>query len=244
MAQLGLLATRDGFRSIGTRRPVLNAVRVAINLAAMIMFNLSLTYLMLAETVTLFFAAPLFITALSAPLLGERIGWRRWTAVVVGFAGVMVVMQPGTEAMHPAALLPVGAALLYACVNITTRMLSRTDSSHTLVIFSNVGYCLGTGLAAPFAWIAPAPADVALLFGLGVAAVIAQYFHVTAVRFAQVSLLASFEYTAIFWAALLGFAVWGEVPETHVWLGIAIIVGSGLYILYRESVVARRRSEA
>jgi drug/metabolite transporter (DMT)-like permease len=239
VVQLGVLTARGGIPSLRTERPLLNLVRVTTNLSAMILYNLSLKYLMLAETVTLFFAAPLFLTALSWPLLGERIGWRRWSAVVVGFAGVMVVMQPGTEAMHPAALLPVGAALLYTFFNITTRILSRTEASHTLIVYSNIAYCVGTGIVLPFVWIAPAGADVALLLVLGAAAVAAQYFHVTALRFTQISVLAPFEYTALFWAALLGFAVWSEVPEPHVWIGIAIIVGSGLYIIYRESAVAR-----
>ncbi|MSO93899.1 MAG: DMT family transporter [Rhodospirillales bacterium] len=237
---LGFVLARGGIVKLRTQRPFAHAARVGVMLTAMILYNLALKYLMLAETVTLFFAGPLFITALSAPLLGERIGWRRWGAVAVGFAGVIVVMQPGTEAMHPAALLAVGAALFYAFVNITTRILSRTEASLALVLYSNVGICLGTGLAAPFQWIAPATGDVALLFALGAAVVVAQYFHVTAIRYAQVSLLAPFEYTAIFWAALIGFAVWGEVPAATVWLGIAIIVGSGLYILYWESVAARK----
>ena len=237
---LGFVLVRGGIATLRTQRPFTHALRVGVMLTAMILYNLSLKYLMLAETVTLFFAGPLFLTALSAPMLGERIGWRRWTAVVVGFAGVVVVMQPGTDAMHPAALLAVGDALFYAFVNIATRSLSRTESSLSLVVFSNIGICLGTGVGTPFQWVTPAPLDVAILAGLGAAVVVAQYFHVTALRFAQVSLLGPFEYSAIFWAALIGFAVWGEVPTATVWAGIAIIVGSGLYILYRESTVARR----
>jgi drug/metabolite transporter (DMT)-like permease len=217
-----------------TRRPGGHALRLAFLLAAIFLYALSLRHLPLAETVTLFFAAPLFLTALSVPLLGETVGIRRWAAVAVGFAGVLAVMRPGPDTFDPAALLAVGSALCYAFVNITTRWLSASESPLTLVAYQNAGFVVVTGALLPFTWVTPPAPTLAVMLGLGVVFFLGPLAHVSALKYAPVSVVAPFEYVAIFWAVLLGWLVWGEVPAATTWLGIAVIVGSGLYVLYRE----------
>ncbi len=230
---------RHGPTILHTARPAALLLRGTAGVGAMLLFFLSLRQLHLADAVALGFAGAIFLTALSVPLLAERVGLRRWSAVLVGFAGVLVIVQPGSGAFQPAALLTLGAALLYALMMIMTRALSRTESSLTMVIYhSAVAAAVGI-VAVPFVWVTPGWGALGLLVAVAAAGVSAQYFVTQAFRYAPVALLAPFDYMALIAAATIGFVVWNEVPGANVWGGAALLVTSGLYIVYREVKLRR-----
>ncbi len=189
----------------------------------------------LADMIAITFAAPIFITALSVPMLGEKVGPRRWSAILVGFAGVLVIVQPGDGGFEPIALIALLGTLFYALAAIAVRKLSRTDSSVSIVISFTVCSTLVSAALLPFQWVTPSLPDLALLITVGLIGGMAQIAMTNAFRYAEVSLVVPFEYTAMIWAAALGFFVWGEIPGNNVWIGVSIVTASGLYILYREA---------
>lgn len=238
---LPLLARTHGLNALTTRRPLGHLLRVMIGWVEMTCFFLSLRTVPLAEATALFFTAPLFMTALSVPLLREKVGIRRWGAVLVGFAGVVIVLRPGSSAFEPNALLALTAGILYALMMIATRWLGRTESAFSLTFSMVAGSAVLSALAAPFAWSVPSPQQWLALAGLGIIAAIAHFALAEAFRRAPVSLIAPFEYTAIVWATACGYLFWNEFPDLWTWLGILTVVASGICVLYRE---IRRRREA
>lgn len=198
-------------------------------------FVYALRYLPLAEVVAIAFAGPLFMTLFGKLFLDEQVGIHRLGAVVVGFVGILVVMRPGTEAMHWAAILPLIVALSDACRDLITRRLTRDESSLRIIFTTAVLLALAGGATAIWDWHAPRPADLAW-FGLSaVCFVVANFFMVEAFRHAQVVVVAPFRYSIIVWATLSGFLFWGEIPDRYVVAGIAIVVAAGIYIGLREA---------
>ena len=189
----------------------------------------------LADMIAITFAAPIFVTALSMPMLGERVGPRRWSAILVGFVGVLVIVQPGASGFEPIALIALLGTLFYSLAAIAVRKLSRTDSSVSIVISFTLCCTVVSAVFLPFQWVTPSLTDLFWLIGVGLIGGLAQIAMTNAFRYAEVSLVVPFEYSAMLWAALLGFFFWGEIPGNHVWLGVAIVTASGLYILYREA---------
>lgn len=189
----------------------------------------------LADMIAITFAAPIFVTALSMPMLGERVGPRRWTAILVGFVGVLIIVQPGESGFEPIALIALLGTLFYSLAAIAVRKLSRTDSSVSIVISFTLCSTVVSAAFLPFQWVTPSLPDLFMLIGVGLIGGLAQIAMTNAFRYAEVSLVVPFEYSAMLWAALLGFFFWGEIPGNHVWLGVAIVIASGLYILYREA---------
>ncbi len=233
---LAPLVLRNGLvGSLRTRRLGTHALRSLFGIAALGCFFWSLSLLPLADATAITFAAPLFVTALSLPLLGEVVRARRWTAVGVGFLGVLVMVQPGVGVLQPAALLPLAAALFLALMVIQVRKLTRTDSDTTIVLYYTLFATLVTGTMVPFYWITPGLTDFLLLAAVGVLGGLGQLALTAAFRRAEASILAPFDYTAMVWAVLFGFLVWGELPAPNIWLGVAIVIASGIYIIYREA---------
>ncbi len=233
---LAPLVLRSGWAaSLRTRRPGTHALRGLFGLAALGCFFWSLSLLPLADATAITFAAPLFVTALSMPLLGEAVGARRWSAVGVGFLGVLVMVQPGVGIFQPAALLPLAAALFLALMVIQVRKLTRTESNTTIVLYYTVISTLVTGAVVPFYWATPDLTDLLLLALVGVLGGLGQLVLTAAYRRAEASVLAPFDYTAMVWAVLFGFLLWGELPAPNIWLGVAIVIASGIYIIYREA---------
>ncbi len=213
--------------------------RALVGFAATLATFLALTILPLASAVALMFAAPLFITALSVPFLKEKVGVHRWGAVLVGFAGVIIVTNPGQGMLEIAALIALLAALLQAIAMIAIRHLSRTDHSLAIVFWFTVVGIVGAGVMLPFAWVTPAPHEWILLVAMGVAGGLGQVFMTLGFKNAPASVAGPFNYTSIIWATLFGYFVFAEVPTLNVLLGAAIVIASGLYIVHRERV--RRR---
>src|SRR3546814_3050506 len=187
------------------------------------------------------FLTPILVTALAVPLLGERVGPRRWAGVAIGFLGAMIVIRPGTAAMQLAALLPLLAALFNAFYQLSTRMLSGTDGPMTTLLYSAAVGMVAMTAVQPFVWTAPDPEGWFLMMALGVLGGVSNFALIKAFQTAAASTLAPFNYTSILWATLSGFLVLGELPDHWPLWGAALIIGSGLYIFYRERV---RRTEA
>ncbi|MDJ0828195.1 MAG: DMT family transporter [Rhodobacter sp.] len=203
-------------------------------------FVYALRYLPLAEVIAIAFAGPLFMTLFGKLFLGEHVGLHRLGAVVVGFIGILVVMRPGTEAMHWAVVLPLVVALSDAFRDLITRTLTRDESSRRIIFTTAVILALAGGATAFGGWREIRQADM-LWFGLSATCfVIAHYFMVEAFRHAQVVVVAPFRYFLIIWATLSGFLFWGEVPDFFVFVGVAIVVAAGIYIGLREARVGRQ----
>ena len=217
-------------------RPRFQVMRGVTLLGSSLFFITGLRYLPIAEASATGFVSPLFVTALSIIFLSERVGMRRWAATAVGLIGVLVILRPGTSAFHAAAFFPVISALSWACTLIMTRMMSGRDPAITTMTYSSiVGISILT-LLVPFVWVAPSWHD--LLFGLliGVASTLGQWIVVLAFRYADASVLAPFQYTQLLWVSILGFLVFGELPDIWTVVGAAFIVASGLYTAHRERV--------
>lgn len=220
-----------------TDRPILQIVRAFCLLGTTAFNFLAVRHLQLAETMAIMFAGPFVITALAGPLLGEWAGPRRWAAIIVGFIGVLVVTQPGVGGMHWAAIYSVAAMTLYAFYALLTRQLTATDTSAGMLIISGIVACIATAPFGLSVWQTPPDAwSWVLLFATGAMGAGGHYLFIMAHRIAPAPVLAPFIYIQIVWMIALGFLVFGDVPTVTTVLGAAIVVSSGLYILYRERV--------
>jgi drug/metabolite transporter (DMT)-like permease len=225
-----------------TRRPWLQLGRSALLLGSTVLNFFALRYLQLDEAVSIIFCTPFIVAALGGPMLGEWIGWRRWTAIVVGFAGILLVTRPGSGGIHPAALLVVVAAICYALYSVLTRVLTRSDSDATTNFYSNLVGAAAITVAVPFYWSAQSdPLVIALMCSMGLFSGLGHFLLIRAHRLAPAGVLAPFIYTEIVWMIALGFLVFGDVPNRWTLAGAAVVIVSGLYLLYRERVMGPRR---
>lgn len=196
-----------------------------------------LRYLELADAIAIAFAAPLFITAMSGPILGEKVGWRRWTAVVVGFVGVIVALEPGRHGISWGAVLALIAAVTYAMGQLWLRPLAGREKGHNIIFYSTLFSGLAVLGPAIAEWKWPVTAfDWMLFLVQGSCSTLGQLSMVRAFRVGEASLLAPFEYTALIWAGLFGYIFWGDIPTLQVLFGAFIIIGASLYIAHREAV--------
>ena len=216
----------------------LHLLRAAMSITMMASFVYALRSLPLSTAYSIFFIAPLLITALSVPFLGERVGPRRWIAIAVGLLGVLVLLRPHGGGPALATLAVLLAALMYAISAITVRVVARTDSTQVMVVWVLVLLALGAGLLAAPGWVAVQWHDGWLIAGVGLAGAMGQYTITEAFRAGEASLLAPLEYTALLWGVVLDATLWGVLPDAVTWVGAAIIVASGLYLLRRERVHA------
>ncbi|MEM7425356.1 MAG: DMT family transporter [Pseudomonadota bacterium] len=209
--------------------------RALIGLCAMSSVFTAFALMKLADVVAIVFAAPVFATALSVPILGEKVGPRRWLAVAAGFLGVLVIIRPGTSAFEPVAMIALFGA---ACIGITTvyvRKLTRTETNISIVFYFTVTTAIASAVTLPFFWKTPGMVDFGLLSAIGLLGGVAQLFQTSAARHAEIATITPFKYTAILWAMLYGFLIWREVPDGWTLLGAAIVAGSGLFIVLREA---------
>jgi len=236
---LAWAAATIGLRPLLRARWSLHLLRGALGIMMMASFVYALRTLPLSTAYAVFFVAPLMITALSVPFLREHVGPGRWIAIAVGFAGVLVVLRPGVGGI---ASLAGGAVLLaalgYAVSAITVRVLARTDSTQAMVVWLMALMAVGAGLLAWPHWQPLQGAHLWLVVALGAAGALAQYLITEAFRLGEASLLAPLEYTALVWGVLWDATLWGVLPDGATWLGAAIIVASGLYLVRREGARA------
>jgi drug/metabolite transporter (DMT)-like permease len=230
-----LLAPQIARGALRARRPGLQVLR-ALSLPVMTGLNFwALQYLQLAETGSIQFSVPIIVALLAVPLLGERMDRGRWAAILVGFAGVVVILRPGMQGFHPALLLSLATAFLYALFNLLTRRLAAHDSPETTQLWSAIGATLAITPFALAVWQAPGSAlHWAVLLIIGTAGGLGHYLLALAYRHAPASVLAPFLYQQIVWMMLIGYVVFGDVPARAVLLGAVIVVASGGYLLVRE----------
>ena len=219
-----------------TAQPMLQAVRGVCVLASALLFIAGLARLPIADATAIGFASPLLVTALSIPILGEEVGVRRWSAVGIGFLGVLIVVRPGSGAVGAAALLPLFSAVCWAMSLVVTRRMRRADTPLTTLLYSTaIGFVL-SGAALPVVWHAPSLSAAAMLAAMGMLSASGQYLLIAGLTRGDASLLAPFTYSQIVWATLTGYFVFGTVPTSWTWCGAAVIVASGIYIAHRERV--------
>jgi drug/metabolite transporter (DMT)-like permease len=231
-----LLVARDGgISTLRTRRLGDHAKRSLCGVVSLAGFIYAFGHMPLADVVGIGFSAPLFITALSVPLLGERVGARRWSAVLAGFVGVIVMVRPGSGVFDPAAAVALGATMLYALAMIFIRSLGRSESTGAIALYYTL-ICSVVGAAfLPFQWVTPEPVDAVLLVVIGLVGGCGQLLITSAFRSAPVAVIAPFDYVSMLHVSLIGYAVWGDVPDRTLLLGAVIIIASGLYIIHRET---------
>jgi drug/metabolite transporter (DMT)-like permease len=243
---LVLLATQGGVRLLRTRRLKEHIGRGAVQFVAMLSIFAAFGMMPLADAVAISFSSPLFLTILSIPLLGERVGRHRWGAVIVGFIGILIMIHAGGGfgggLASTGALLALMSASIGASVTIAVRRMTLTEASPTLVTYQAL---VTTALAVamlPLGWRTPTWPDGLMLAGIGICSGIGQFWWTQAFRFAPAAVAAPFSYLAMVWALILGYVVWGDVPTIGLFSGAVVVAVSGLYILYRETV--RRTPQA
>lgn len=217
------------------RQPALQVLRGGFLLGATLCFFWSLKYLSIPDALTLLFVSPLIVTCLSTVLLGEHVGVRRWSAVVVGFVGVCIVLRPGGNAFQPASMAALGAGLCHACYILATRRLSGTAPPPVTLFYTSLLGMVVLSFYVPWHWVPPGGVDILAMIAVGAIAAIGHYLLIKAFDHAEASVLAPFGYGEIVMATVVGYIGFGDFPDRVTWLGIAVIVASGVYIAVRES---------
>ena len=227
-----------GLTALVTQHPYKHLGRGIAAITAATGIFVALRELPLVDVYAIAFSAPLFMTLLSIPLLGERVGPHRWAAVFVGFAGVLVALRPGEGGVAGYLSLGAAAALVgafaYAFVAVYTRRISDTESTASIVVYSTGAVTVAAACTLPFDAVMPTPSELALLAGTGILGGMGTVTMATALRRCSAAILAPFEYTAIVWGVAFGWWIWADIPDAGVLVGSTIVITSGLYILHRE----------
>ena len=214
--------------------------RSLVQLVAVASYWLALTWLPITTATAIGLTAPLMVVALSVPLLGERVGTRRWLAVAIGFIGALIIIRPGGD-VHWSAILVVASTILYALFLVQTRRLAALDDPRTTASYTMVVACVVSTIALPFFWITPANlTDLLVFLGIGLAGALAHFGLIKAFEYAEASLVAPFDYGQLIGAGLLGYVIFVELPDLLTWVGATIIVASGIYVARREAALKRQ----
>jgi drug/metabolite transporter (DMT)-like permease len=225
---------------IKTKRPVLQVTRGVLLVASTVLNFIALQWMQLDEVLSIIFTFPFVVAIASGPILGEWLGWRRWTAICVGFGGVLLITRPGFAGFNPGALLSLASVICYGLYAVLTRVVSRFDSNQTSLFFNNAVGALVMLPIIPFVWHTPANWIIALLLlGTGVLGSFGHFLLISGHKLAPAAVLSPFIYTQLIWVTILGYLVFDHVPNSWTMAGAAIVIGSGLYLLYRERQVGK-----
>ncbi len=238
-----LVQASGGLASLRSRRPGLQIARGLVSVSGHILLYLGIGSLALADVSAIQFTGPILVTALSALVLREPVGRRRWLAVLAGFAGVLIMVPPTGE-VNPAAILVLAGTFCYAGMVIITRILTGTDQVGTIAFYQAAVGLLVASAALPWVWITPGAGDLALLALVGLFAGLAQLGLVSAIKYAPPQVLAPFDYTIMLWAIGLDLLLWHVLPSGQTLAGAAVIAAAGLYIAHRESRLGKPRTPA
>lgn len=219
-----------------SKRPGLQLARALLLICESSAFMLAFKFMPLADVHAVAALAPLGVVALSVPLLGEQVGWRRWCAVFAGFLGVMLIVRPGFQKIEPAMLIALAAAGLWAGYQILVRLCSRSDSSDTTSLWTAMIGFLATSLVGPAVWQWPDATGWWMLAAIAMLGSLAHICFIRALSLTQPSLLQPYNYTLFVWAVIVGYAFFGDVPDAWTWAGASIIIASGIYVWHRERV--------
>jgi drug/metabolite transporter (DMT)-like permease len=236
LVMAAILVRRTPSRSIRPRNPVLQITRGFCVVGSSILFVYGVHQMTMAQATTISFLSPLLVTILSIPLLGEIVGIRRWAAVAAGVVGMLVVVRPGMGGVQSAALFGVASSFCWALALIITRKISSSDPPQTTVLWSAAIGTAVLSLLLPLEAVWPTPQQFALCLAMGVVASGGQWLVILAHRVAPASLLAPFFYSQLLWVTVLGYLVFGNLPDTWTITGASIIIASGLYTAHRERV--------
>jgi drug/metabolite transporter (DMT)-like permease len=218
-----------------SKRPKLQITRSLLLVASTALNFIALRWLQLDEALSIIFTFPFIVAIVSGPMLGEWIGWRRWSAICVGFGGVLLITRPGFGGMHPAALITLVGTICYGFYAVITRIVSRVDSNQTSLFYANFIGALVMLPVIPFVWTTPESWPIALMMlGTGVLGSAGHFLLISGHRLAPAAVLSPFVYTQLIWVVILGYWVFDHVPNRWTLAGAAIVIGSGLYLLYRE----------
>jgi len=230
-------AIKYGVKSFDTQIPGWHLLRTVLMMISSFTFFAALALLPLVNIFVIVFVAPIVVAALSGPLLGEKVGLWRWSAVLIGFSGVLIILEPSTEFSLAGTIYALIGVVTYALNTLTTRKLSGRESPLNLSFYIFFGPTILGAAISIFDWIPPTMWDWFLFFLTGLVGGFAFLFFNIALKKAEASFLASFEYTGLLWASLAGYFIFNEVVDSKIWLGAAIIILGGVIILYRESKV-------
>lgn len=233
---------RRFFDHLRTARPSLQFVRSLLIFVTTVLYFGAIHYIPLADANAIMALSPVLVTALAVPLLSERVGLHRWIAVVTGFTGAVVIIRPGLDIMNTASLVILSAAICNALYQICTRRLSRSDPVLTTLVHTSTVGVVVTCAAVPFFWVPPDFLGWTLMVAMGLFGSLGHFLLIKAFSYAPAPALSPYSYSGLAWSALLGFAVFGDVPDLWTTAGAGVIVASGLYIIHREHV--RRRTDA
>jgi drug/metabolite transporter (DMT)-like permease len=222
-------------------RPRLQLFRVVLSTLEVAAFFLATVYLPLADVVTYYLACPIFVTALSALVLRERVGWRRWSAILIGFAGVVIALHPSTQSLTWPALIALCGSLSFATLLLITRLLRKTPDI-VMATSQFVGTFLLGAVLAPIGWVTPTPKSLMLFAAAGLISVCALVSVNRSLKLAPASVVVPYQYSQIIWAVMFGIIVFGDVPAPATIVGAAIIIGAGLYIFLRERKLGREEA--
>jgi drug/metabolite transporter (DMT)-like permease len=232
---VAMICFQKEWRALRVQSWHLQLSRAVLFVASSFLIVASIKLLPLANAVAFIHSAPLMITVLASILLAERIGFHRWCAVAVGFIGILIMARPTENVFQLSAFVAVGAAAATALRDIVTRKMSSTESTTAILAFSTAALILSAGLTTLFYWVSPTFVDLALMAASGVLMGTAHYLLIEAYRWAEAGVVSPFKYTSLIWATLLGYLIWGDLPDKWVISGAALIIGGGLYVLHRES---------
>ena len=239
---LAVVIKAGGPSLLATRHPGLQVLRGLMLLTSTWFNFIAISYLQLAQTAAISFTIPLWVCALSGPMLGEQVGLRRWSAVVIGFLGVLVIMRPGSMSFHWAMFFSLAATVAGAIYNIATRKVGGSDRAETSLFYVGLVGSLGAALPLPWHWQTPEGLQWVMLVAMGLCGGIGHFMLIQAHRLAPASVLAPFVYTQIVWMIILGFIMFRDVPDVWTLAGAGIVIASGLFVFARERTLGRETS--
>jgi drug/metabolite transporter (DMT)-like permease len=231
---LPLVLWRHGAAALLLRNPWLQLLRGGFLLGSTILFFAAIAVMPIADALALVFVAPLVVTALSPLFLGERVGPRRWTAVSVGFVGVLVIVRPGVSAFHPGMLLALGAGTVYAFYSLATRKLSGSAPPLVTLVYTALMGAMVMSAVVPAVWTPPGARDFLWMALMGALAAGGHFLVIKSFEHAEASLLAPLGYSEIVMATIVGYLIFGDFPDAWTWAGIVIVIASGVYVSMRE----------
>jgi drug/metabolite transporter (DMT)-like permease len=238
---LSPLIWRNRRQFLRLERPKLQAIRVLLSTLEVAAFFLATVYLPLADVTTYYLACPIFVTALSAIVLRERVGWRRWTAILIGFCGVLIALRPSAQTISWPAMIALGGSLSFSVLMLITRSLRATPDV-VMASWQFVGTFVLGALMSPFGWVTPSPGSLVMFAAAGCISVSALLCVNRSLKLAPASAVVPYQYSMIVWAVMFGIVVFGDVPQPATIAGAAIIVGAGLYIFLRERKLGREET--
>jgi drug/metabolite transporter (DMT)-like permease len=224
-----------GFAVYRTRRLGAHAMRAGSQAASQTMLLVAFSLMPLAGATAIMFSSPIFSTLASAYFLHEKVGPTRWSVLLVGFLGVLVIASPGADSFQIGALFALGNAVLFGTVVAGVRGMTTTESTATLIMYQLTLLTVGYGLTLPFGFVTPTGFDALIMLTSGLGNAAAQYWWTRAIHLAPTSAVVPFQYLQLVWAILLGFAIWDDIPTAGLLIGSAIVIASGMFLFWRES---------